>query len=110
MFYKDLFCRTIDHRTDMNFDLSESDILQQQELFKRVCSQNINSFDDSDDQIFEEKEQTFQTVIEKQGEKEGYSSDSDGDGDDDMEVDGEGFFLIKNLVENSAFLFFCGKN
>lgn len=68
----------------MTFDL-EGDIYQHPELFKQLCAQHINSFDDTDDQIFDEKEQTFQTVIEKQGEKEGFSSD---DSDDDMDVDG----------------------
>ncbi|KAJ8945940.1 hypothetical protein NQ318_016768 [Aromia moschata] len=82
--------QSIDHRTDMNFDLSEGDLVQQHEIFKQVCAQNINTLDDADDQIFEDREHTFQTVIEKQDRNEAvYSSDSDDEpsGDDNMEVD-----------------------
>lgn len=65
----------------MNFDLSEGDLVQQHEMFKEVCAQNINTLDDADDQIFEDRDHTFQTVIEKQGERHAaaYSSDSDDD-------------------------------
>ncbi|KAJ8928124.1 hypothetical protein NQ314_019350 [Rhamnusium bicolor] len=82
--------QTIDHRSDMNFDLSEGDLVQQHEIFKQVCAQNINTLDDADDQIFEEREHTFQTVIEKQDRNEtAYSSDSDDEpsGDDNMDID-----------------------
>ncbi|CAH1101173.1 unnamed protein product [Psylliodes chrysocephalus] len=83
--------QTIDHRTDMNFDPSEGDLVQQQEIFKQVCAQSINTLDDADDQIFDEREHTFQTVIEKNDRNEAvYSSDSDEDlpaGDDNMDVD-----------------------
>lgn len=62
----------------MNFDLSEGDLVQQQELFKQVCAQNISTLDDADDQIFEERDHTFQTVIEKLDRRETvYSSDSE---------------------------------
>ncbi|KAJ8985553.1 hypothetical protein NQ317_019937 [Molorchus minor] len=82
--------QSIDHRTDMNFDLSEGDLVQQHEIFKQVCAQNINTLDDADDQIFEDREHTFQTVIEKQDRNEAvYSSDSDDEpsGDEVMDVD-----------------------
>ncbi|CAH1119628.1 unnamed protein product [Phaedon cochleariae] len=83
--------QTIDHRTEMNFDLSEGELAHQQEMFKQVCAQNINTLDDADDQIFEEREHTFQTVIEKQDRHEAaYSSDSDDDspvGEDTMDID-----------------------
>ncbi|KAG5873024.1 hypothetical protein JTB14_012624 [Gonioctena quinquepunctata] len=83
--------QTIEHRTEMNFDLSEGDLVQQQEIFKQVCAQNINTLDDADDQIFEEREHTFQTVIEKHDRNEAaYSSDSDDElpsGEDTMDVD-----------------------
>uniref|UniRef100_V5GLW4 Serine/threonine-protein phosphatase 6 regulatory subunit 3 n=1 Tax=Anoplophora glabripennis TaxID=217634 RepID=V5GLW4_ANOGL len=82
--------QTIDHRTDMNFDLSEGDLVQQHEIFKQVCAQNINTLDDADDQIFEDRDHTFQTVIEKQDRNEAvYSSDSDDEqgGDENMDVD-----------------------
>lgn len=82
--------RIIDHRTDMNFDLSEGDLVQQHEIFKQVCAQNINTLDDADDQIFEDRDHTFQTVIEKQDRNEAiYSSDSDDEpaGDENMDVD-----------------------
>ncbi|CAG9856182.1 unnamed protein product [Phyllotreta striolata] len=84
--------QNIDHRTDMHFDLTEGDLVQQQEIFKQVCAQSINTLDDADDQIFEERENTFQTVIEKNDRNEtAYSSDSDEEelptNDDNMEVD-----------------------
>lgn len=83
--------QTIDHRTDTNFDLSEGDIrFSQYEVFKQVCAQNINSFDDSDDQIFEDKEHTFQTVIEKQCDPNETFSDSDDESplvEENMDVD-----------------------
>ncbi|XP_074028279.1 phosphatase 6 regulatory subunit 1-like protein fmt isoform X2 [Leptinotarsa decemlineata] len=81
--------QNIDHRTQMNFDVSESDLIQQQEIFKQVCAQNINTLDDADDQIFEEREHTFQTVIEKHDRNEtAYSSDSDDEpGEDTMDAD-----------------------
>ncbi|KAJ8919864.1 hypothetical protein NQ315_006393 [Exocentrus adspersus] len=82
--------QTIDHRTDMNFDLSEGDLVQQHELFKQVCAQNINTLDDADDQIFEDRDHTFQTVIEKQDKNEAvYSSDSDDEpaAEENMDVD-----------------------
>ncbi|CAH0547223.1 unnamed protein product [Brassicogethes aeneus] len=84
--------QNIDHRTDMNFDISEGDLVQQHEIFKQVCAQNINTLDDADDQIFEEREQTFQTVIEKPSDQNEavYSSDSDDESppaEDAMDVD-----------------------
>lgn len=63
----------------MNFDLSEGDLVQQHELFKQVCAQNINTLDDADDQIFDEKEHTFQTVIEKDAERNSSSDSEEGD-------------------------------
>ncbi|XP_018320980.1 serine/threonine-protein phosphatase 6 regulatory subunit 3 isoform X2 [Agrilus planipennis] len=57
--------QAIDDRTNVNFDLSEGDLVQQHEFFKQICAQNINTLDDADDQIFEDKDHTFQTVIEK---------------------------------------------
>ncbi|XP_019865401.1 serine/threonine-protein phosphatase 6 regulatory subunit 3 isoform X2 [Aethina tumida] len=83
--------QTIDHRSDMNFDISEGDFAQHHEMFKQVCAQNINTLDDADDQIFEEREQTFQTVIEKRTSSyAAYSSDSDDESppaEDAMDVD-----------------------
>lgn len=84
--------QTIDNPSDVNFDLSENDIVRRDEIFKQVCAQNINTLFDGDDQTFEEKDHTFQTVIEKQGDKNDtvYSSDSDEgspSGDDNMDVD-----------------------
>lgn len=77
----------------MNFDLSEGDLVQQQEIFKQVCAQNINTLDDADDMIFDEKDYTFPTVIEKRDRNDAvYSSDSDDEvpaGDDNMDVDGK---------------------
>lgn len=64
----------------MNFDLSEGDLIQQQELFKQVCEQNINTLDDDEDQIFEDRgDHTYQTVIEKRSKRHDaeYGSDSD---------------------------------
>ncbi|KAB0796919.1 hypothetical protein PPYR_10980 [Photinus pyralis] len=43
----------MDHRMNMNFDLSEGITVQPQELFKQVCAQNISTLDDAD-QIFED--------------------------------------------------------
>ncbi|KAK4877234.1 hypothetical protein RN001_009740 [Aquatica leii] len=65
--------------TLFHFNLSEGVALQPQELFKQVCAQHINTLDDADDQIFEDKDHTFETVIEKQGEHNDtvYSSDSE---------------------------------
>lgn len=80
----------------MNFDLSEGDLIHQQEIFKQVCAQNINTWDDADDQIFEEKEHTFQTVIEKRDRNDAvYSSDSDDEApcDDNMDVDRKLLFI-----------------
>lgn len=75
----------------MNFDISEGDFAQHHEMFKQVCAQNINTLDDADDQIFEEREQTFQTVIEKRTSSyAAYSSDSDDESppaEDAMDVD-----------------------
>ncbi|XP_063910492.1 serine/threonine-protein phosphatase 6 regulatory subunit 3 isoform X1 [Zophobas morio] len=82
--------QTIDHRTDMIFSLTDGDVAQQRELFKQVCAQNINTLDDADDQIFEDRDHTFQTVIEKEDQNETvYSSDSDDDSPSGvpMEVD-----------------------
>lgn len=67
----------------MNFDLSNDDLISKCELFKQVCAQSINTLDldDDDDQIFEERDQTFQTVIEKTSKRHNtvYGSDSDDD-------------------------------
>ncbi|XP_008200387.1 serine/threonine-protein phosphatase 6 regulatory subunit 3 isoform X2 [Tribolium castaneum] len=72
--------QSIDHRTDMNFSLTDGDLAQQRELFKQMCAQNINTLDDADDQIFEDRDHTFQTVIEKEDQNDTvYSSDSDDD-------------------------------
>lgn len=84
--------QSIEPRVEMNFDLSEGDLVQQQEIFKQVCAQSINTLDDADDQIFDDKEHTFQTVIEKNDRNEPiYSSDSDeelpNEDEDNMEVD-----------------------
>ncbi|KAF5276505.1 hypothetical protein FQA39_LY06574 [Lamprigera yunnana] len=69
--------QAIDHRTGMNFDLSEGMSLQSHELFKQVCAQNINTLVE-DDEIFEDRDHT---VIEKQNEHNDavYSSDSEED-------------------------------
>ncbi|XP_056633810.1 serine/threonine-protein phosphatase 6 regulatory subunit 3 isoform X1 [Diorhabda sublineata] len=85
--------QSIEPRVEMNFDLSEGDMVQQQEIFKQVCAQSINTLDDADDQIFDDREHTFQTVIEKNDRNEAaYSSDSDeelptGNDDNNMEID-----------------------
>nr|CAH7754764.1 unnamed protein product [Callosobruchus chinensis] len=74
--------QTIDHRTDTSFDLSsESDLTRQHEMFKRVCAQTVNAFDDGDDGAFDDAaaEHTFRTVIEKKDEPGDYGSDSDED-------------------------------
>lgn len=67
----------------MNFDLFNDDFLSQCEVFKQVCAQSINTLalDDEDDQIFEDRDQTFQTVIEKTSKRHNtvYGSDSDDD-------------------------------
>lgn len=67
----------------MNFDFTNDDLISQSELFKQVCAQSINTldFDDEDDQIFEDRDQTFETVIEKTGKRHNaiYGSDSDDD-------------------------------
>jgi hypothetical protein len=82
--------QSIDHRTDMTFSMTDGDLAQQRELFKQVCAQNINTLDDADDQIFEDRDHTFQTVIEKEDQNDTVSSS---DSDDDspsgvpMEVD-----------------------
>lgn len=65
----------------MNFDLGEGDV-GQQELFDKMCSENINTLDDTDDQIFEERDHTFETVIEKQTERHGGVCSSDSDEED----------------------------
>lgn len=89
----------------MNFDPSEGDLVQQQEIFKQVCAQSINTLDDADDQIFDEREHTFQTVIEKNDRNEAvYSSDSDEDlpaGDDNMDVDRKE--TITNIFKSCSF-------
>lgn len=82
-------------------------MVQQQEIFKQVCAQNINTLDDADDQIFEEKDHTFQTVIEKQDKNETvYSSDSDEElpsGEDRMEVDRKyAIFLFSCILHLSS--------
>lgn len=72
----------------MNFDFPENNALASQ-AFKHLCSQSINTLDDADDQIFEDKDHTFQTVIEKQDQKEDRLDSSDSDDDitteDDMD-------------------------
>lgn len=77
----------------MNFGLTDGDLAQQRELFKQMCAQNINTLDDADDQIFEERDHTLQTVIEKEDQNDTvYSSDSDDDsplGAAPMDVDRE---------------------
>ncbi|XP_050517799.1 serine/threonine-protein phosphatase 6 regulatory subunit 3 isoform X1 [Diabrotica virgifera virgifera] len=82
--------RAIYHRGELNFDLPEEDF-QHIEVFKQVCAQSINTLDDADDQIFDDREHTFQTVIEKNDKNNLiYSSDSDEElpaGDDNMDVD-----------------------
>lgn len=85
----------------MNFDLSEGS-LDQQELFDKICSENINTLDDTDDQIFEERDHTFETVIEKQTERRGGVCSSDSDEEDSpvtaedpfMDIDRKILFLI----------------
>lgn len=51
--------------------------------FKQLCSQSINTLDDADDQIFEDKDHTFQTVIEKHEDQKDDRLDSS-DSDDDL--------------------------
>ncbi|CAH1990070.1 unnamed protein product [Acanthoscelides obtectus] len=86
--------QTIDHRTDTSFDLSsESELGRQQEMFKRVCAQTVNAFDDGDDNAFDDAaaENTFRTVIEKKDETGEYGSDSDEDlPRDDQEAEDAG--------------------
>lgn len=98
------FCRTIDHRTNMNFDLGEGDI-GQHELFDKICAENINTLDDTDDQIFEERDHTFETVIEKQMERHGAVCSSDSDEEDSpltaeepiMDVDRKYFVYLSKV-------------
>jgi hypothetical protein len=96
MFFSISARRSIDHRTDMTFSMTDGDLAQQRELFKQVCAQNINTLDDADDQIFEDRDHTFQTVIEKEDQNDTVSSS---DSDDDspsgvpMEVDREWLHL-----------------
>ncbi|KAK9709780.1 Mitochondrial carrier protein [Popillia japonica] len=75
--------QTIDHRTGINFDLSEGDLMQQHELFKQVCAQNINTLSASDDQLFADRdreEATFQKgPVQKTVRRNAYSCDSDDD-------------------------------
>ncbi|KRT79549.1 hypothetical protein AMK59_7097, partial [Oryctes borbonicus] len=75
--------RTIDHRTGINFDLSEGDLMQQHELFKQVCSESINILSELDDPLFvdqEEDDDSFfpKPVIEREF-RRNYDSDSDED-------------------------------
>lgn len=64
----------------MNFCLTDGELAQQHEIFKQVCAQSISTLDDADDQIFEERDHTFETVIEKADQNDTvYSSDSDDD-------------------------------
>ncbi|XP_076263224.1 phosphatase 6 regulatory subunit 1-like protein fmt isoform X2 [Rhynchophorus ferrugineus] len=105
--------QTIDNPSDINFDLSENDVVQRDDIFKQVCAQNINTLYDGDEQIIDEKDHTFQTVIEKQGDQneEMYSSDSDDgspSGDDNMDVDPwsspkpDPWNTLANATENSS--------
>ncbi|KAL1518299.1 hypothetical protein ABEB36_001941 [Hypothenemus hampei] len=85
--------QTIDNPSDVNFDLSESDMLQRDAIFKQVCAQSINTLFDSDDQVFEERDHTFQTVIEKKDQKKGgrnNSSSSSGSDEDDEDTSPDG--------------------
>ncbi|XP_060519578.1 serine/threonine-protein phosphatase 6 regulatory subunit 3 isoform X2 [Cylas formicarius] len=82
--------QTIENPSDANFELSENDLAQKDEFFKQICAQKISTFFDADDQIFEDKEHTFQTVIEKQGVDKNdvvYTSGSDDDSPENMDVD-----------------------
>ncbi|XP_050314209.1 serine/threonine-protein phosphatase 6 regulatory subunit 3 isoform X2 [Anthonomus grandis grandis] len=89
--------QTIDNPSDINFDLRESDLMQRDALFKQVCAQSINTLFDAEDQIFEERDHTFQTVIEKKESQDAHaevnSSDSDDEspstsgGEDNMDID-----------------------
>ncbi|KAF5289942.1 hypothetical protein FQR65_LT11689 [Abscondita terminalis] len=83
--------QSVAERTFMNFELFEG--VSPNELFKQACAQNINTLDDADDQIFEERDHTFETVIEKQGEQNDtvYSSDSE---EEDSPPPDDAFTLI----------------
>ncbi|XP_045465084.1 serine/threonine-protein phosphatase 6 regulatory subunit 3 isoform X2 [Harmonia axyridis] len=84
---------------DMNFDFPENNALASQ-AFKHLCSQSINTLDDADDQIFEDKDHTFQTVIEKQDQKEDRLDSSDSDDDITTEDDMDPWSTVKTDVEN----------
>ncbi|RZC37515.1 serine/threonine-protein phosphatase 6 regulatory subunit 3, partial [Asbolus verrucosus] len=95
--------QSIDHRTDMNFSLTDGDFAQQRELFKQVCAQNINTLDDADDQIFEDRDHTFETVIEKEDINETvYSSDSDDDSPSGVPMEVDPWLSPKSSESNAA--------
>ncbi|KAK5642731.1 hypothetical protein RI129_008898 [Pyrocoelia pectoralis] len=81
----------MDHRMNMNFDISEGIAVQTPELFKQVCAQNISTLDDADDQIFEDHQNT---TVEKQPDHNyaTYNSDSEEE-DDSPPVDEDDAFL-----------------
>lgn len=78
---------------DVNFDVSEAEMMQRDAIFKQLCAQSINTLFDADDTVFEERDHTFQTVIEKKDQADGAENSSDSDDekpsgpDDSMEVD-----------------------
>lgn len=85
--------QTIDNQLDVNFDVSEAEMMQRDAIFKQLCAQSINTLFDADDTVFEERDHTFQTVIEKKDQADGAENSSDSDDekpsgpDDSMEVD-----------------------
>ncbi|XP_044748318.1 serine/threonine-protein phosphatase 6 regulatory subunit 3 isoform X2 [Coccinella septempunctata] len=82
---------------DMNFSDNNTFSFQ---AFKQLCSQSINTLDDADDQIFEDKDNTFQTVIEKQeDQKEDKLDSSDSDDDITTEDDMDPWSTVKAKVD-----------
>ncbi|ENN79829.1 hypothetical protein YQE_03652, partial [Dendroctonus ponderosae] len=84
--------QTMENPTGVSFDLSETDMMLRDTIFKQVCAQSINTMFDADDQVFEDPDHTFQTVIEKkdQGDVAENSSDSDDEvpnDEENMDVD-----------------------
>lgn len=56
MYYINLKISTTFYRcANINLNLNEGDMSRQAEIFKKVCSEYINTFDDADDNIFDEQ-------------------------------------------------------
>ena len=64
---------------------------QNNEIFKQLCAQNINTLDDAEDQIFEDREHdnTYQTVVERQWCEKNDPAYNSSDSDDDSPPPGD---------------------